>query len=436
MRERHVPGPLVVTAQDPTPALDSLSRAMPLVREVVGLSSSTATVLANLLRSQSEYLTRVLFGPDASLGLSPADPGSRWPIATVQDLASGAHLSRSSLYRMVTELRPIIEECAVALVTLLGARGDFARTVWRICELDSPVGRDASGPGVVGGRQRLFGVSLAGGDVDVPAIVRPPADEMATEDVLRELDEMLETVSRVRDRLRIYAAATRPELTNLGIDRSTLTDHAPKSVLLMPGITVGGFTPVMTSGRRGHPWRWSPVFGGANFTRAARLRGFDHAVAETDESPSSGWSQIRPDVLRRLSGLGVLVDLDIALQPSSVSYWVRQDDLAGEGNLHRRQHATGDDSQAVAGAMNFSVLGLRLDTAKDLAVAISYAEFLAQGKSLRFAQQFGDQLAPSFVKAQSEDVRAVFRGLRIMLNAALISAVRRRQAKALDELSI
>ena len=51
------------------------------------------------------------------------------------------------------------------------------------------------------------------------------------------------------------------------------------------------------------------------------------------------------------------------------------------------------------------------------------------------AARFGAEMMPAYVKAPSDEVRSLFRSLRMIVNAAVIAVVRRRQADGLDDIS-
>jgi hypothetical protein len=93
---------------------------------------------------------------------------------------------------------------------LLAARGEFCdSSLWILCELNSPVGRSARGPGINGQHQRLLAVALAGGDMMIPAIVATPTDEMTVNglgqtQLAAQLEHLVERLGYVADRIKAY----------------------------------------------------------------------------------------------------------------------------------------------------------------------------------------------------------------------------------------
>lgn len=430
-----MPGPLVLTPEDVVGAERLLATAAPLVCALVGLNANTASKVRNLLRADYEYLRPLLLDPAAVKRNLIAAASSDRPVMTTQQLAGEAHVSRTALYRTLESLTPSVEECAVALVMLLAARGDFcASTAWRICELESPIGRDATGPGIVGSRQRLFGLSIAGGDVDIPAILGAPSANMGAADLVQRLGEMLTVVQNVAKKAKLYADQGDPSvLASFELPRQMLAGSDTTATLLAPELHVGSLSDA--------GWELPLRIGNAQTAKLALRHGFANVLAESEDHPYegvNGWHQIKPEAMRNLLSLGGVVGLDIATRPSLVTYWMRVDDDDDDvptGSLHRRQHAADAEGEqsgsAVAGEMSYTVAGLHLDKSQDLAKAIAYTEFLARSRGERCVERFGAQLTPSLVKARKPEVRALHRALRIMFNAALISVGRRRQAARL-----
>ena len=409
MKRRHVPGPLVLTEADVIAAEALLDETFPhLHGGALGIDMSTSWMIRSLLRADLELLTPAVLGTE------------RHRVSTVGQLAARGHVSRSSIYS-ASSLAPSMARCALALVTLLAARGDFGdATVWRACDLSSPVGRGANGPGIVGGRQQLFGISLAGGDVDVPAILATPTANLDKAGLRSELEQMVGAVLHVADEVRAYAES---ELLGLDAQRGL----AVRPALLAPQLNVG--TPVLG-------WLYPIALGDTNLAQVAVRNGFASAVVEIEATPygQHGWRRIEPDRLARLLGLVGSVDLDISIQPSAVTYWVREAVEGKSGALHRRQHSTGHEAgTAVAGDLNYVVEGLDLRNNQELARALAYVELLASGRGQRFVQTFGEQLAPTLVKASSPELRSMYRSMRMILNAALVSVGRSRQAALLTQ---
>jgi hypothetical protein len=428
---------LVLTPEDVVAAQRLLATAIPLACGVVGLNANTASKITNLLRADYEYLRPILLD-DRSLqrDVIVTSPGERH-VMTTQQLAGEAHMSRAGLYRALESLTPSVEHCAVAFVMLLAARGDFcSATAWRICEVESPVGRDAAGPGIVGSRQRLFGVSLIGGDVDVPAILAAPSKDMGKPELVARLGQMLLVLQSTASRARRYPAEGDPSiLATFGLPQRVLAEYDFMSTLLAPELHVSSLTDA--------GWERPLRIGNAQTTKLALQHGFASVVAESDDNPyeaKQGWRQIKPEAFNVLASLSGIVGLDLALRPSLVTYWMRVDaegdDGIPVGALHRRLHAADAEDEpgepAMAGELGYAVAGLRLGTPRELAKAIAYAEFLARGRGERCVKRFGEQLTPSLVKATKTEVRSLHRALRIMFNAALISVGRHRQVERLS----
>jgi hypothetical protein len=424
MRQQHVPGPVLFTPEDLADARRLLAVALPVVYNAFDVGSSAASKVSALVQADADRFGASVVAEQRST--------SDARVATISQLAEDAHISRAGFYRAQLDLD--LELCAVALVTLLALRGDFSRTAWRVCELESPVGRDATGGGIIErGRQRrqkLLGVSLAGGDVDIPTILTPEPTELDQRGLSSTLEHMLRRLQVVVRRLITYANhGDQSLLSALGVHGDPLLS-IPR-VFLMPAVHVGAST---SAG-----WE-STLYGGLAAARHAYTHGFPVAVVEAEggDAPftggSQGWMQVAPGTLRQLAALGAGVNLDTPLRPSLVTYWTRRASES-EGMLYRRQHLSSAhddfDHPALAGELAYSVAGLDLDSRNHLATAVAYAEFLARGRGVAFAQQFGDQFTPSLVKGRDESARAIFRSLRIMLNAALVSVARRRQAELL-----
>ncbi len=420
------------TAEDHANAARLLSAALPVIYEALGVSPSAAAKVSNLVQADMHHFGTSVIADQRAPGDSPASPQNRH-VATLSQLAKDAHISRAGLYR--AELAPDLELCALAVVIVLALRGDYSRTVWRVCEIESPVGRDARGYGIVERRhqrrQKLLGVSLAGGDVDIPALLAPQAIGLDRPSLSSELEGMLRRLEVVTRILPLYTEQGDASLLReLGLPPGDPLLAAPR-VFLMPALHAGMPTSAGWS---------STLYGGIDAARQASEHGFPVAVAEAASNGGpfkdgpQRWKQVPPATLRQLAALGAGVNLDTPIRPSLVTYWMHQMS-ASEGVLYRRQHITSahDDfhDTDVAGELTYSVAGLDLDSRNHLATAVAYAEFLARGRGRGFAQQFGDQFTPSLVKGRDEPAQAIFRSLRIMLNAALVSAARRRQAEIL-----
>lgn len=418
IRTRHVPGPLVTQHDDVAATRALLEDVMPTVCAIVGVSDEVQAKITSLLRSDAQYVENVIAGP-----------GRTRPVMTVHRLAKHAALSRPSLYRDLPALSRASEELAIALVLVLAARGDYCdATVWQVCELDTQVGRDASGPGIVGGRQRLFGIALAGGDVVVPAILQTPVADMLEVDFVSELDTMLESVATVISKTRQFARSSNGQLlARVGITPSTIDRYAPESTLLGTELHLGRRAPA--------GWESPTRVTGSAIAKVAFNHGFRHVVYQTDRSLDDEleWMLIRAPALREIAGRVAVSGFDLAIRPSRVSY-LTHTGHAGVGALQRRQlFATPDDRGfALAGSLGFHAAGFSLDRADELAKAVTYAEFLATNEhSGSMLDRFSRQLTPALVKAQNPESRALIRALRMLFNAALVSVVRQRQARQL-----
>ncbi|MEA2184253.1 MAG: hypothetical protein QOF69_3438 [Solirubrobacteraceae bacterium] len=422
MRNRHVPGPLLATPDDLDAAIGLLLDLMPVVCTIAGMDKNSEMKLTSLLRSDFKYL-RPVFGA----------PVKDRPVTTVQLLAKEANLGRAGIYRSLDVLAFHATECALALVMVLAARGAYCdSTVWQVCELDSPVGREASGPGIVGSRQRLFGLSLTGGDVEVPTILHAPKPSMNEAEFVLALDAMLEALERMNRKIDAYASENdKQRLDRIGMTASELASYDRMGTLVGSELHLG---PLTDGG-----WEGPVQVGTSEAVEVAVNRGFERVVLECNDDPYQGsdeWVQIRPFMLRKLAGLAPTIGLDVGFRPSRVTYLMHNDG-DDRGLLHRRQHAPESHEEAtgaaVAGRLSYSLAGFDLGKPTELGPAIAYGEFLAtneHGPPCR--ERFGEQLTPSLVKAQNPESRTLVRALRIMFNAALVAVVRQRQARSLD----
>jgi hypothetical protein len=309
---------------------------------------------------------------------------------------------------------------------LLAARGDFCDSnLWIVCEFDSPVGRDAQGPGIHEHRQRLLSVALAGGDMMVPAVVLAPTEDMAMTDLVQsalaaQLQNVVARLRHVADRVKAYTGEEK--LQAFGLTLPALAAYDPLSALLVPEIHVG---PLTVGG-----WPAPVTLAVGDIASLAKERHFKYAVIESGEQPygaESRWTRVEPAHLRRLAGLICSSGLDIGFRPSSVAYWARNDGCG----LHRRAVADDLGARAVATELGYSLIGFDLKKHQDLAKAIAYVEFVATSSHIqRCAKRFGDQLTPSLVKAHDCEQRGLLRALRATYNAALVAVGRARQAES------
>ena len=424
MRSRHVPGPYLLAPEDIAAAEQLLAEALPLIGAILGFDRNTQNKLESLFRSDYEYLESAL---TKYLESAVSETKATRKTMTLSGLASGANLARSSMYEQVAELRLRLEECAVALTFLLAVRGDFCDSnLWIVCDFDSPVGRDAHGPGIHAQRQRLVSLAGAGGDMVVPALLSTPTEKMQMSELVQDefahcLASMAGVLKRVAQRVKAFGDADK--LHAFGITLPQLAAHAPLSTLLVPEVRVG---PV-----EHNDWPTPVRLGGAGAARLAQSRVFQHMIVESDDMPygSSGWTLSEPSYLRRLAGLVSASGLDIPFRPSSVAYWRRNDGRA----LHRRQL---DDPQlrAVATELSYVLTGFDLSAPRELARAIACIEFMATSPHIRLCgERFGEQMTPSLVKAHDGNQRGLLRALRATYNAALVAVGRERQADAFGD---
>ena len=315
MRRQHVPGPLVFTGDDVLGAQRLIDDLLPLACAVLRLDSSTALKITNLLRADLDLLAPVFDGAPAR-------------VASIVSLADHAHMSRSSLYAALPGLAEQATRCGIAVITLLAARGDLGDSfAWRLCEIDSPVGREAKGPGIVGSRQRLFGISLVGADVDFPAILITPTDHFDKPRLLSDVQRMLGDVLGIAAEIRRYAVyGDGSLLAHLGLSKAAVANRDLTPAFLATDLQVGSPGPA--------GWEQSLTLGDTSVGVDAVRRGFASAVVETNrggpgspDADSRRWRRVPSDELRRLIGV-VAVDLDITIRPSLATYWI-SDDIRG-----------------------------------------------------------------------------------------------------------
>jgi hypothetical protein len=401
-----------------------LSAAVPLVGDLLGLDQARSRTLINFLDA------------DFNSFVAPAIlAGTRPRLVTGLGLANAAHCSRPMLYGHLDWLAEAAEDCGLGLLLLLAARGDFLEhTVWRISELDSPVGRAAKGAGIADGShlQRLLGPMLTGADMHVPGLLSPPGDEHLDERRLaHQLDGMIARIDNVAARVAAYADAADNNL----LRRFALTDDALRAytaprTLLVPRLTVG---PQITGGRLTEL--------GADIgtlMRTIKTRRFDNAIVETNDDAYARRS--RPDwidsrLVSQLLAKAVTFRFDITVRAAEVSYAVTP--RSGHWVLHRRQHDDDRRSRAimVAAEASFALIGFDLDPRcatrfdPELARAILYTELLATSTHPSdCGTRFGEKLAPSYAKPPGATPRAFIRALRTISNSALVAVARQRQA--------
>ncbi len=402
-----------------------LEVALPLLCEIVHLAEGRSNTVISLVRG------------DFEAHLEPAFP-QRPALTTIDRLAVASNCSRGMLYG--DWLAEAIEDCAVAFTMLLAARGDFLEhTVWRMCELDSPVGRSAKGPGIPDGQhvQRLFGPMLGGPDMHLPALLAPPPENLDSAALARQIGSMLARTDGIAEKVRNYAKTAVPDkLREFELTVDELRAYRPSQTILVPKLAIG---PPLPAG-----WLGALSPDTAVFVREMESLSFQRAVLEVDDDPYAGpepvaWIDRR--LLRRLLGWAFTTALDIEVRPAEVSYCIVERD--GFHILHRRQHEDNrrgpETVRAVAMEMSFALLGFNLDAAygsrfdPELALAIAYAEFLATSTHpMECGQRFVEHFAPSLVKARDDASRAFVRALRMISNTALVAVARQRQA---DELA-
>jgi hypothetical protein len=140
--------------------------------------------------------------------------------------------------------------------------------------------------------------------------------------------------------------------------------------------------------------------------------------------------------------------LNTAVRASEVTYLVRHDGLifhrhqhlAGALNAHdirggRGPHrGAGEEAVAMASSMSLDVAGFGLDDHAERlgwAKAIGFCEFMATNASLLGCPlRFGERHAPASI--QAPNARPLLCAVRMISNALLVAAVRRRQAGELQ----
>jgi hypothetical protein len=412
VRLSHVPGPLAITARDVQDAGRLLESAVPLVADIVGADPHIELRVATLLRSDAKYLEPHLL-----------DPKRKRMSQTIDGLAKGAFTSRTSLYPHMGEVATWLEEFSIAFAILLAARGDyFDRTLWRLCEVDSPVGRGAQVPGMIGHVQRLIGIALSGGDMDLPVLLAAPGEDLDDAALAYQLGGMALRVAEVADKVRRYRTrADGAKLREFGLDPDALREFEPSRTLLGTALRAGPET-------RGG-WL-APLYPGSpEMAQLARDAGFVHTVLETADGPprsGEGWTRLSQTLLNQIGARAAIFGLDVAVRGTQAAIYRRDDGRA----VSRRQLADASGSErALAREMTFDVQGLDFIKPNELAQAVVFAEFLATSPhAKRCNERFGRDLTPAYVKAPKPESRALFRALRTMRNHALVTVARRRQA--------
>jgi hypothetical protein len=416
VRDQHVSGEVVIIEPDLLDALDSIGTVIPIVCEALGFSAARSLQIESLIRA--DYETYVL----------PALRARRTPkVATVKGLANEGNIARSAVNKSLESFTEELEECALALPMLYQARGEFvARSAWHVVEIRSPVGKGASGPGIVGGQQLLYGLARVGGDICLPTFLRAPDAHTDEKIVTRVIHDALERAHAVAAKLSDYALTDEHALRALDISPASLAEQTVAGALLVPQLHVG-------SASEDSEWAL-PVHPNAGaLWEMVRPLGIERLVAEAPDDPRTdlgAWDRIPPEQLRQLLAFAGQMGLDTAVRGSAVTYLLRADGLI----YHRHQHAGAGAraSRGVAQRMSFDVAGFHdpLDRLRARAEAIGYIEYLATSETpLRCAERFGAQHAPALIKAPN--ARPLLCALRMITNDLVVCAARRRQAQEL-----
>lgn len=393
--------------------MEAVGIVMPIVCEALGLPPSRCLVLENLVRGDLETY------------MSTAIEDSAAPkIAAMRHLGDAGHIGHTALYKMLDDgLVADMERCALAVPLLLEMRGDFVnRTVWCAVELKSQVGKEAQGPGIVAGRQLLFGLALAGGDMCLPACLQAPDEEIDETHVTHQIAGMVERVADVADQLRRYACTRDNGLAAFNVDANALAERPGMSTLLVPQLHLR----TSTHGEWSLPVRPNA----AALWEAMRPHSVRRLVVESTANPNTepeAWDRISPEVLGQLLSLASQTGLDTAVRPSEVTYLLRADGHA----LHRHQHGDISPSRALAGiaqGMSFEIEGFENHgERRNWAEAIAYIEFLATSECvMRCTRRFGESHSPAAIKAPN--ARGLLCAVRMIENDLMVSAARQRQA--------
>jgi hypothetical protein len=427
--------PCVLTAQDISGARGAMTLAIQIAAHALGLGENDRLQLTSYLIG--DYDTCVAPSLLAKTGKPPK--------TTVSDLAAAGNITRTGIYPQLERLAASLEDCALAIVMLLHARGDYVdHAVWMACYVDSPVGRGATGPCIIGSttkrRQRCYGLALAGGDMALAAILGIPANAMTGAELARGLAQMLARADRVAQRLREYAAggAGTAELEVFGLKPATLATYDPPSALLSTALPIGPVEPA--AGWR-RPITPEPDALIAHAGAAAPV----HTVLEANVTATrTGWHTITARALQSMLAHATSIGLNVATRPALLRYDRSDDGRELQRIFYRSEPTTsagmGDPSSSPSVVKGFRIIGFPDLTAGSLsrsdsllhARAIAYAEYIAgddpYGKCL---ERFGLDLAPAAIKATDPNPRAFLRALRIAENALLVATVRSRQAAEL-----
>lgn len=401
------------TMADLTAASELLDSALPVVFDVLDIDAASRPRIAALLRS----------GMACQEGAVRQRP--QGPPMTVRRLAQEAHISRASIYSRLAELGTQVQHCALALTMLLAARGDLREaSTWMICEIDSLVGRRASGPGTVASGGRLLGVALVGRDVTLPVMLVTPPPAMTQLEFAEELNRMLSEIAFVASRLRTSYATAR--LQTLGLSAHDLLVYMPTTTVLVPELYVHRGR----DDRRVDPL----VLPGEAARRLAPDHGFAHGMVEINDNPQikpEEWVRLVPETRSGLLPFDAGTDFHMSPHLASVSYYLRRDGSV----LHRRQRsALIDPVQGVRTDVSFALSGFNARDIYSMSSAIGYAELLAAKTEVRRCNdRFADQLRPGLVKAQGADQRTLLHALQMTCNMALVAVGRDRAIHRADE---
>jgi hypothetical protein len=422
----------VVTAEDVQEAKRLLDAAVPLMCDLLGLKPERAQDVSSLI--QADYRTYVVAVHGGDATEPPRKPGPTF----VATLAQAAHLGRTTLYTKMRWLVPALEDLAVALPVLLAARGDFVGSVvWRISDLQSPVGREAHGLGISGRQQSLYGPALVGGDMHVPAFLACAPEDADGRQLAQRIVEQLEGINRVAKNVAARAALVdRWKFEAFGLPAERLDNWPRQTIVLVPELRVG---PVVDGS-----WPEVARTHVPTFARGIAALPRCSAVVAVEDHPydhPQEWVRLEHRRLQRLLANAAILGLDVGVPPSHLTYMLR---TRGDVTvLHRRWEAgAGSDAahwHLVSDQMSHALVGFSVnatDTDRDheqrLASALGFVEYLATSQHAKdCGARFGQTFQPSNVKAARPEQRALVRALRMISNTAVVAVTRERQAREL-----
>jgi hypothetical protein len=382
-----------------------------------------------------ELATMVL--ADFDLYVAPALLAGRAPTLAIQDeLAKACYQDRSTYSNKAKRWWPELEQCAALLAMLLPLRTSLgAHTFGLVEQLNSPIGLNATAAGTYeaefGPAQRLIAPMLFTPELNLPLLVRPPADEhLDSQGLGKQLLEMSKMLRGVADNLR-RADTTHAEhlLTSWGIKLEQLQRYALPPTLLVPLLSVGErlrgeiFTTLSADLDA-----MRELVGGVE-QRDSR-RGFERAVIEVEYKGKG--PNARDLSEGQVRGINVWmmqrVPFDFGCRPKLLKYSLehRSDHLVIHRQIDRRAAAsmTEEEStflQATSGTASFVLFGFQDEHGgAHLKEGVTAVELLAQNNnSKRCAERFGTSFAPSEARVTKEDSRSFARATRLFQHTAL-----------------